>query len=332
MAPLSSVDGGLSSRTTRLAFVLTWAAAVVGSVIGGALHLDRPTDVFACAIVLCGTLLITDRRPGALRPWIVALVLAASIASVTLILITATSARENWFLSEAVFVTALLLPRGNTTSGAIGATALIGAILSWGLLAGFPGGDIVETLARPASAAVACVVWRLVIVAILRRHERARRLQDLASAEAIAARSSEDLRRDGIEEITRRAAPLLERIAAGEPLTGALRTSVLVADADIRDLIRFTGAGIDPILNAVTAARLRGATVKLLGDGPEMTQRPSVPLQRTLIDLLDEVTGGSVVLRFPPRHGSAAATLLLTHDGTVERWDLAADGRAALRP
>lgn len=331
MARLSVVDGGLSTRTTRYAFLFAWAAAVVSSLIGGQVGFHAPSSVVACILVLCGVLLVTDSRRGPLRAVPIGLLTLATYAACALIVLTAAVARENWFLSEAVFLLALLIPRGNTRIGLLAVIVLLAGIVLLSLLSGFSAGDIAETLARPASAAVACGIWRIVILAILRRHTRALELRNLAAAEAEVARGSENRRRRGLETITRRAAPVLAQLAAGELLTEHVRNEALRADADIRDMIRFSESDIDSLLSAVAAARRRGVTVTLFGEAPNSNQGTSPKLQERLIEVLTHTLEGAVVIRFVPPGDPIAATALVTSADTIERLELAADGQIVTR-
>jgi hypothetical protein len=183
------------------------------------------------------------------------------------------------------------------------------------------------------SALLAGVLWQLMFRRAVGR-EVAHRTE--AGRSALARRAHEEAlerARRELAQIEIEARPLLERLAAGEPIDDGVRAALEVAEATIRDRIR------SPLLQhpvlAPQLARLRrgGVHVLLLGEVPDDGEQHA-PMSGALADavareLADAEPGGSVVIRRLP--DGDAVSVVVRGASTTRQVQLSADGTVLAR-
>ena len=157
-----------------------------------------------------------------------------------------------------------------------------------------------------------------------------------AARSGLARRAHEEAlarSRRELAQIELEARPLLERLAAGEPIDDGVRADLEVAEATIRDRIR------SPLLQhpALTPelARLRrgGVHVLLLGEVPDdggPHEPMAGPLAAAVVrELADAEPGGSVVIRRLPDGG--AVSVVVRGASTTRQVQLSVDGTVLAR-
>ncbi len=188
-------------------------------------------------------------------------------------------------------------------------------------------------VAIPLSALLVGVLWQLMFRRavgreVAHRGEAARSGLARRAHEEALARSRRELAQIELE-----ARPLLERLAAGEPIDDGVRADLEVAEATIRDRIR------SPLLQhpALTPelARLRrgGVHVLLLGEVPDdggPHEPMAGPLAAAVVrELADAEPGGSVVIRRLPDGG--AVSVVVRGASTTRQVQLSVDGTVLAR-
>jgi len=171
-----------------------------------------------------------------------------------------------WFVTASAFLLVALVLRLRLGAAVVGLALLLTAVLAAGILTGAAPGTVALVMARPALL-VALAVLLVVAVERMRRrtallHRRAvattrRAAWDAAAGAELSQRAAE-LRRDVL--------PVLERIAAGEPLDEQDRRRCLAVEGQLRDAYRAGALRREPLIAAIRAARERGVDVVVLDD------------------------------------------------------------------
>ncbi|MGV9672570.1 hypothetical protein ACWDPV_18580 [Gordonia sp. NPDC003504] len=157
---------------------------------------------------------------------------------------------------------------------------------------------------------VAVLLMATLFAAIIRPAAReiyALRAQTVREASAAASVAAATAERDGqFARLDEQARQLLETIAAGATLTPAQRFRCRLVEARLRDGIRARALDTPEVVDAVWAARERGATVTLLDDAGAASAQPGAPAESSrdpvlaemrarLIGLLADVAAGSSI-------------------------------------
>lgn len=125
--------------------------------------------------------------------------------------------------------------------------------------------------------------------------------------EGVRAAVSKSLR-----SVSQRAAPLIEPIAAGEPLSEHIRTEARILEAELRDDIRAASFSNTPVAQAAREARRRGVEVVLLDDSVD----GSIPLEvpnlfiEQAVRVLGSSQSGRVVVRLQPTGSQDIGTIV----------------------
>lgn len=256
-------------------------------------------------------------------------VLMAAVAADVLVLRALTVVQDSWLRSLAYYLVALLIARGNSIIGGIGAAVTLGYGLAWAVLTRAAPDTVLELLAVPLIAIVAGVIWRTVLRRVVARERTDRadaaraELQARADAEAVEANRRE------LAEIARQARPLLDRIVAGEPL-GELRVDLRVTEGAIRDRIRSPGLQRPILTDAIAERRRAGVDVLLLGEHATETPLTQDSIE-TIGALIAEADSGRVTVRILPPGRDAVASVVHQRGDGVRRTMIGADGAVLAR-
>ncbi|GAA4804939.1 hypothetical protein [Tomitella cavernea] len=313
-----------------LTFLLVSLKAGPGSGIG--------VDIAAWAAVSAGAVVLV-RAPGDPLPLGAAIgVVLAGPAALNLVLIAVPvpidSLLQLWPLAAATALYTFLCVRGRMPMAWIGMAMTIASCMAWaqrtGQGAGY--GFAISAINLAPLLMATFFTWTIRPAArniFALRDQTVLRVADEAAATAILLERDEQLQR-----LDRLARPLLERIAAGEPLTDGERLASSLLEAHLRDTIRAPGLNTPALTRAAHGARERGVELILLDDHgmdeapAEVRTRVHTVLER----VLDSVTGGNVTVRVLPPHRAALVTILHGGDATVTRITLGHDGHRVLEP
>ena len=340
----------LGIPTTRWALAAILPLGVAWGALTGAFAELNLVRILPYAVLLIGGYLLSAPGNQPLSPPRAVGVVAAALAADVLVLRALTVVQDSWLRSLAYYLVALLIARGNSIIGGIGAAVTLGYGLTWGVLTRAAPDAVVELLAVPLIAIVAGVIWRVVLRQMVARERLDRadavraELQARADAEAVEAsrrelaESSHSACR-GISPpqkserpprlIARQARPLLDRIVAGEPL-GELRVDLRVTEGAIRDRIRSPGLQRPILTDAIAERRRAGVDVLLLGEHATET-----PLTQDCIEtigaLIAEADSGRVTVRILPPGRDAVASVVHQRGDGVRRTMIGADGAVLAR-
>lgn len=256
--------------------------------------------------------------------------MVAALASDIFVLAALTVVQESWLVSLAYYLVALLIARGNSIIGGIGAAVTLGYGLAWAILAGATPEATFRLLALPVIAIVVGSLWRVVLRRLVARERRHRVDAALADRQTRAAAEAVEANRRECAEIDAQAGPLLERIAAGEPLED-LRVDLRVAEGAIRDRIRSPGLRLPALVEAIAERRRAGVDVLLLGEQEDAEERPSEACLAAIGRVIAQADAGRVTVRILPPGRDAAASVVQQHGDRVQRTMIAADGTVLAR-
>lgn len=329
MDTTSRIDAGLSHPLARLVLLFSLLVLLISAGVGGVVPEMAEWSAalwFAVAALITSYTAVTVRRPGRLSPVQLALVVLPGLAAAAVLF---------WQGSDAVFVYALgflslgvSLPilRGHTIVGTVSSGIVIAMLLLRTLATGIHFPHLAEQIVQPVLMLIACWVLFAVSrsIATGRAKAVAEQLRAVVVADSLLIGSVEQRR--AMHEIPEIAAPLLRRIAAGEPMTDELQAEIAAADEEVRNLIRLELPHHEGLLRAVSDARRRGARVRLIGsEGPAST-RISDALAERLIALLETDGLVSATARFLPRSRGGAVSLLVEREDGAQRHEFELDG------
>lgn len=148
-----------------------------------------------------------------------------------------------------------------------------------------------------------------------------------AAAEAADSAVLEERDRQ-LSRLDDKARPLLERIAAGHPLSADERLACRLLEAHLRDSVRAPALSDRSVITAASGARARRVEVTLLDDGA-MNAAP-VQAREQFLDRVAEVLAradeGAVTVRVLPPGRAAMATVLCSDALGVRRTEFGHDG------
>ena len=330
----STGGAGLGSRPTRWGIVTVWALNLIHGLMAGVLGPGAPAHLWAAfAAGLVGTLLLTREGGDRLGPWRAVGVVVCAVATATAITGFPEMTPMMWIYYFSAYLPALLIARGNVRMGVVGGVLVLAVGLGWAARVGSGLPGYLNVVAIPLSALLVGVLWQLMFRRavgreVAHRGEAARSGLARRAHEEALARSRRELAQIELE-----ARPLLERLAAGEPIDDGVRADLEVAEATIRDRIR------SPLLQhpALTPelARLRrgGVHVLLLGEVPDdggPHEPMAGPLAAAVVrELADAEPGGSVVIRRLPDGG--AVSVVVRGASTTRQVQLSVDGTVLAR-
>ncbi|NMD47243.1 MAG: hypothetical protein GYA85_10825 [Propionibacterium sp.] len=319
----------LGIPTTRWALAAILPLGVAWGALTGAFAELNLVRILPYAVLLIGGYLLSAPGNQPLSPPRAVGVVAAALAADVLVLRALTVVQDSWLRSLAYYLVALLIARGNSIIGGIGAAVTLGYGLTWGVLTRAAPDAVVELLAVPLIAIVAGVIWRVVLRQMVARERLDRadavraELQARADAEAVEASRRE------LAEIARQARPLLDRIVAGEPL-GELRVDLRVTEGAIRDRIRSPGLQRPILTDAIAERRRAGVDVLLLGEHATETPLTQDSIE-TIGALIAEADSGRVTVRILPPGRDAVASVVHQRGDGVRRTMIGADGAVLAR-
>ena len=320
---------GLGTPTARWALAAVWLLSIAWGAITGAFAELTLVRILPYAVLLIGGYLLSAPGNQPLSPPRAVGVVAAALAADVLVLRALTVVQDSWLRSLAYYLVALLIARGNSIIGGIGAAVTLGYGLTWGVLTRAAPDAVVELLAVPLIAIVAGVIWRVVLRQMVARERLDRadavraELQARADAEAVEASRRE------LAEIARQARPLLDRIVAGEPL-GELRVDLRVTEGAIRDRIRSPGLQRPILTDAIAERRRAGVDVLLLGEHATETPLTQDSIE-TIGALIAEADSGRVTVRILPPGRDAVASVVHQRGDGVRRTMIGAVGAVLAR-
>lgn len=138
------------------------------------------------------------------------------------------------------------------------------------------------------------------------------RIEAQASAERVVNEGVRQAVTESLRSVSRRAAPLIEPVAAGEDLTEDMRLEARILEASLRDGIRAASFVDTPVEQAASEARRRGVEVVLLDDSAEGPVPTTVP--QSFIDeavrVLSQANSGRVVVRLQPVGAPVVGTIV----------------------
>lgn len=314
---------GITSRAMRRALMVCW-------VIGTSLSVPAWAGGSVAGYLLCSawlgvsSYLVTSREPclGPVRAGIIAA--APTVAACTLLLpLDSPPDSQMWAWQFSGNLLGLLAARGARAAGAAGLAAQVALLTFW--LAGLPSTSL---FSATVELLVACLPFAVGLVwyQILRSSLRSARISDeaaeLARLEADAARTATQRGLELMDLVSTRSAPLLERLAGGDPtVTGR---QCLVTEASVRDLIRAPRLTVPPLADAAAHARDEGVAVTLLDDGEESLPVPPGVLAEVaaLVERSARMGATRVLVRALPSGRADSMTFLA--DGMPEdaalRW------------
>lgn len=320
---------GLGTPTARWALAAVWLLSIAwGAITGAFAELTLVRILPYLTLLVGGYLLSTPGNQPLSPPRAVGVVVAALVADI-FVLRALTVVQESWPLSLAYYLVALLIARGNSIIGGIGAAVTLGYGLSWAILTRAAPEATLDLLAIPFIAIVVGAIWRVVLRRVVAR-ERAHRTDAARAARQtrVAAEAVEANRRE-FAEIGRQADPLLERIATGEPL-GELRVELRVTEGAIRDRIRSPGLQQAVLTDAIADRRRVGVDVLVLGE-QGIENQPGPGCIETISALVAEADAGRVTVRILPPGREAAASVVHQRGDGVRRTMIGADGAVLAR-
>lgn len=160
------------------------------------------------------------------------------------------------------------------------------------------------------------------------RAQTTRRAAAEAADSAILEERDRQLRR--LDELAR---PILEHIAAGEPLDEDQRIACGLLEAHLRDSVRAPALSDPGVVAAARGARARGVEVILLDDGGMDAAAPDARRRflGSVTDVLSGTDRGAVTVRVLPPGRAAMATVLSSTPQGVRRTEFGPDGNAVAR-
>ncbi|WP_298132979.1 hypothetical protein [Micropruina sp.] len=321
--------GGRGRSAARWAFGAIWLVSLAWGVATGVFADVDLLDVLPYLTLLLGGYLLLQPGNQPLSPPRAVGVVLAALASDVFVLAALTVVQESWLVSLACYLIAFLIARGNSVIGGVGAAVALGYGLAWTALAGATAEAAFRLLAVPFIAIVVALVWRVALRRLLARERLRRENAERAAREARAATEAAETGRAELAAIQAQAGPLLERIAAGEPLEG-LRPDLRVVEGAVRDRIRSPGLQQPILTEAIADRRRAGVDVLVLCESQD-DALPGPDCVARIAQLIAEADAGRVTLRILPPGRDAAASVVHAGDEGVRRVMIGADGTVLAR-
>ncbi|EME16692.1 hypothetical protein [Rhodococcus triatomae] len=237
-----------------------------------------------------------------------------------------------WPLGAVTAIYAFMGVRGRTGLAWLGMLATITTCVVWATLTGQGPAYGLAMSAINVAPLLMSTLFAFTIRPAARnifalREQTTRRAAAEAADSAIIEERDRQLGR--LDELAR---PILEHIAAGEPLDEQERLACRLLEAHLRDSVR-APILVDPaVVAAARAARARGIEVVLLDDGG-MDSAASSVRRRFLDSVAGALSGadeGKVTVRVLPPDRAVLATVLCSSPRGDHRTEFGTDGHAVL--
>lgn len=217
---------------------------------------------------------------------------------------------DAWFIPSAAVVLALVAFRGHPSTAVAGVVAVMVTEVVVIVVRDLDVTELVPGMVRATLAVAIAAAMVLTDDALQRRAERDRTTaMSAAEDRAWAVATTEETRARGAA-LADLVIPLLERIAAGEPLDEETAGDCVVLEGRLRDAYRSGRLAREPLVSAAAAARRRGIDVVLVDDVPEhvLTERTLDRIAQWMGEALGASTGPTFAGRILPAGRSALAT------------------------
>lgn len=323
--------GGLGTPAARWAFLFGLACGALQGLVDGSLAAAPLVWAATLAAAFLGVLALTTPGAHHLTPPVAGCTVAIAGAVAVAALWSSPGVTDLWALDFAAYLATFLIVRGNVVAGVIGSALVPGMAAlwawprqpspqEWALLLGIPIGCFF------AAAAWRLVLRRIVVRERVHRGEAARAAEHAeADAEALAATRAE------LAEISAQVGPLLERIAAGEPVDDDLRARLTFTEAGVRDRIRAPHLSHPDLVAAIEALRRRGVDVVLLGEDSGGSRQLSDALANAIAAAIAPVRAGRVTVRRLPEGRPAAVSVVTSNTDIAAHLQFSESGTLLVR-
>ncbi|MBM7369290.1 hypothetical protein [Gordonia hydrophobica] len=229
---------------------------------------------------------------------------------------------------------ALLAVRGRTALAWAGGIACATAIVGAAAIRGVDLAGVVSILVPGTFGVLAMATFFALLIRPRAQQIAALRRREERDGDVESVRRVRDARVGRLHSQVR---PLLEYIAAGEPLSDEDVARCRLVEAGLRDRIRAPGLDVAAISTAAWEARARGVRVVLLDDrdapcwGGETVVLEE--LRAAAVGALDGAqVGAQVTVRLVPAGRSLVGTIAIAEDGQVRRTEFTADDSTPTPP
>lgn len=316
---------GITSRAMRRALLACWSLGTLLSIPSWSP--DNLAGQVVCAVWLGVACLVVTAR-GARMPLLHAglVALGPTVAGLALLApLSSPPTTQMWAWQFAGNLLGLVAARGSRRVATVGFLSQTALLAVW-VLAHRP-----ATLTPAAvELLVACVpyavgmVWFRILTTSLQAARSSDEATVRARMEAEAARAATLRGQELMDRVTAASAPLLGRLAAGDP--SATGHECVVTEAAVRDLIRAPRLTAPPLATATARARDEGVAVTLLDDGEENTAIPPRVLTEAagLVERSVRASATRILIRALPPGREDSMTFLadgMPGDAAVrQRW------------
>lgn len=285
--------------------------------------------VGATVVVACLVLLL---RPGPdpmpLRPALV-LVALPTLAAAANVLALAGPHQHNldalWAWSPGTTAMAFLVVRGRLALAWVGQAGMTAVYLAWAVLgSGHHQTDVSYWLTWQLSLMLAVTLFALAMRNQVRAINATRERRLAVAAEQADASARERERDHQLTYLNAHARDLLERLRQDGVLDPHERRIAKLTESRLRDRIRAPALATEPLLDAATLARSRGATVSFLDDSAgAWCEEVACAVRDVVLAELVDVTAGSVTVRVLPTGRAALCTVLVSTEERFRRVEVA---------
>ena len=318
--------GGLGARPARWVFIFVWVCGAWLGIIDGYFTPLNILNASAYAAAFVGGLLLTTPGSHPLPPrralWLPVIAFYMTVIA----LYRAPAVMDIWALDFAAYLVAFLIVRGNPVAGGIGSAVILSYALRWGLAHDPPAVDLMLLLGIPVGCMAAGIVWRLVLRGVVLKERTHRSAAARAAEHTMATDETNSMADQELADIRAAVGPLLVRISNGDPIDGAMRTQLTLAEAMIRDRIRAPHLQHPLLVSAVTQLRTKGVAVVVLGEPTHAGVIIDTPLAQGIVELIADVSTGRVTVRSLPEGRAAAASVVIQISERTEQFLIAGDG------
>lgn len=329
----SHMTSPLSDPIARPALLVGGMALVLCAMVAGMLPSLGAWSVIHWLMVLAAlaiAMLVSDPRPG-LLPWPREVLIGAVTASAIAVTIVPQGRAQlgeagGFLLGLLCAAVSMLIVRGHYLVGTLASLAVLAAHVGLGAAAAC-------SVVRPFGCAPSLLLpisagWVLFVIERAISRNRAPKLAEQfdAAVRTDSVQSQRSRQQRATREIPLLTAPILHRIAEGEPLTAEFHSEVRAVDEQVRSLLRPDVPTHAGFVGAVADAQRRGVIVRIVGSEDERTQELSEPLAARMIELLGDNSITRATIRFVPRSRGGTTAILLEGAGGTRRLDFDADG------
>jgi len=231
----------------------------------------------------------------------------------------------HWHLGAITLILVVLAARGRMKSAWAGYAVLAVLAMVWAVSTGQSALVGIDQVIRHAGTLLAGTLFVVGFarsegtLGVLNAQEITRASHDATTVAAIEERKA------ALARVNALARPTLQLLASPHTLTEAERAECLLVEAGLRDAIRGRALFVQPVIDAVKAARQRGVQVTVLDDSADTPPTQLGALARTVADVLDTIMHGRVTVRLLPAGRADVATLVI-ESGTPRILAVGPDG------